>query len=384
MMLVVVVVTSATLYLAGKNLRAKQQETLETQFQNEVRSYLALQESRLSGINEKCKAFSHSVRIRAALEERDIDDLYRNALTELRDILGPSDDNARISSETIRASFVRFLDPAGGVLPPNGQPIPIVDQPGVDPALEAAGAALRSAGQQSSGFIALNSERQLSTLRQIVVTKILNWNGAELGAIVRGFPVQALQVGDEIRVISRRHFLQPRNLRHGMSPFDQGALTKRMNVSIELPIDQFWSNWKPDRNYFFTKRSTPPPDCIPPMVASPTRRCHAEIQALRWKIITFGTCILCADSLSAFFSLEDWPKPVDPIVAGSVENFARRQEADKISPPIRVEKALSELKATQRQMIQQERLRALGKWRAASHTILIIRSLLSSASAKFC
>ena len=171
MMLVVFAVTSATLYLAGKNLRAKQQETLETQFQNEVRSYLALQESRLSGINEKCKAFSHSVRIRAALEERDIDDLYRNALTELRNVLGPSDDNARISSETIRASFVRFLDPAGAVLPPDGQPIPIVDQPGVDPALEAAGAALRSAGQQSSGFIALNSERQLSALRQIVVTK---------------------------------------------------------------------------------------------------------------------------------------------------------------------------------------------------------------------
>ena len=55
MMLVVFAVTSATLYLAGKNVRAKQQETLETQFQNEVRSYLALQESRLSGINRSVK-----------------------------------------------------------------------------------------------------------------------------------------------------------------------------------------------------------------------------------------------------------------------------------------------------------------------------------------
>ena len=89
MMLVVIAVTSATLYLAGNNLRAKQQEKLEAQFQNEVRSYLALQETRLSGINEKCRLFSHSVRIRAALEERDIDDLYRNALTELRDVLAP-------------------------------------------------------------------------------------------------------------------------------------------------------------------------------------------------------------------------------------------------------------------------------------------------------
>src|SRR5437868_8486798 len=132
MMLVVLAVTSATLYLAGNNLRTKQQEKLEAQFQNEIRSYLALQETRLNGINEKCKAFSHSVRIRAALEERDIDDLYRNALTELRDVLAPDNDNARISQETIRASFVRFLDPTGAVLSPEGQPIRIVDQPGVD------------------------------------------------------------------------------------------------------------------------------------------------------------------------------------------------------------------------------------------------------------
>src|SRR6266550_2249388 len=128
MMLVVVAVTSATLYLAGNNLRAKQQETLEAQFQNEVRSYLALQETRLSGINEKCKIFSHSVRIRAALEERDIDDLYRNALTELRDVLAPPDDGPSTSTGTIRASFVRFLDPDGAVLSPGAQPLRIADQ----------------------------------------------------------------------------------------------------------------------------------------------------------------------------------------------------------------------------------------------------------------
>src|SRR5438128_11205747 len=109
MMLVVLAVTSATLYLAGNNLRTKQQEKLEAQFQNEVRSYLALQETRLSGINEKSRAFSHSVRIRAALEERDIDDLYRNALTELRDVLAPDSDRGEIPGVTIRASFVRFL-----------------------------------------------------------------------------------------------------------------------------------------------------------------------------------------------------------------------------------------------------------------------------------
>src|SRR5205085_5629655 len=140
--------------------------------------------------------FSHSVRIRAALEERDIDDLYRNALTELRDVLASDSGGQDISPGNTRASFVRFLDPNGAVLSPDAPPIQIVDQSGVDSALEAVGTALRGDDQQSSGLIAFNSERQLSALRQIVVTKIIDWDGAELGAIVLGFPVQDLQVGD--------------------------------------------------------------------------------------------------------------------------------------------------------------------------------------------
>jgi signal transduction histidine kinase len=367
MMLVVFVVTSATLYLAGRNLRAKQQETLETQFQNEVRSYLALQETRLSGINEKCKAFSHSVRIRAALEERDIDDLYRNALTELRDVLEPDNDNARVSNETVRASFVRFLDPAGAVLPPDGQPIRIVDQPGVDPALKGVGAALHSAGQQSSGFLALNSERQLSALRQIVVTKVVDWNGAELGAIVLGFPVQALQVGDEDPKSFRAGIFFNRGIYlTGMSPFNRTLLTKRINESIKrYQSNNFEVQLETGPQLLFYKALEPTTKLQPAYAVClfPLADAMHEIQALRWKVITFGACILCAGFAVSLLLVRGLAKPVDQIVAGSVENFARRQEAEENlrAANQELEKALSELKATQRQMIQQERLRALGQ-----------------------
>jgi signal transduction histidine kinase len=367
MMLVVFAVTSATLYLAGKNLRAKQQETLEAQFQNEVRSYLALQETRLSGINEKCRAFSHSVRIRAALEERDIDDLYRNALTELRDVLDPDNDNASASKETIRASFVRFLEPTGAVLPPDGQPIRVVDQPGIDPALEAAGAALRSTSQQSSGLIALKSERQLSALRQIVVTKIVDWNGAELGAIVLGFPVQALQVGDEDPKSFRAGIFFNRGIYvTGMSPFDRALLTKRMNESIaHYQSNNFEVELENGPQLLFYKALDPTTRFQPAYAVClfPLADAMHEVQALRWKVITFGACILCAGFAVSLFLVRGLAKPVDQIVAGSVENFARRQEAEENlrAANQELEKALSELKATQRQMIQQERLRALGQ-----------------------
>ena len=107
------------------------------------------------------------MRFRAALEERDIDDLYRNALTELRDVLGPSDDNAQISSETIRASFVRFLESSRCGPYPGWPAHPNRRSARGRSSIGIRGCGVRnSAGQQSSGFIALNSERQLSALRQ--------------------------------------------------------------------------------------------------------------------------------------------------------------------------------------------------------------------------
>ena len=56
-------------------------------------------------------------------------------------------------------------------------------------------------------------------------------------------------------------------------------------------------------------------------------------------------------------------KPVEQIVAGSVENLTRRKQAetDLLETNRELEKALSELKATQQQIIQQERLSAIGQ-----------------------
>src|SRR5438045_6042155 len=87
MMLVVLAVTTATVYLAEKNRRANQQQLLDAQFQNRVQSFLKIQAAQSAAITEKCLALSHSVRLRAALEEREVDDLYLKALTELVEML---------------------------------------------------------------------------------------------------------------------------------------------------------------------------------------------------------------------------------------------------------------------------------------------------------
>src|SRR5205807_4601844 len=87
-----------------------------------------------------------------------------------------------------------------------------------------------------------------------------------------------------------------------------------------------------------------------------------EEQILRWKIIAFGFVILACGFAASLFLSKNLSKPVDRIVAKSAENATRRKQAEKdlVEVNRELEKTLSELKATQQQVIQQERLSALG------------------------
>src|SRR2546430_13862863 len=129
MMLVVLAVTTATVYLAEKNRRANQQQVLDVQFQSRVQSFLKIQEAQSEIITEKCLVISHAVRLRAALEERDIDDLYQNALTELEGMLERSGSSSENAPDATRASFFRFLDADGLVLSSERHPAGLTDQP---------------------------------------------------------------------------------------------------------------------------------------------------------------------------------------------------------------------------------------------------------------
>src|SRR2546428_2279066 len=180
MMLVVLAVTGATLYLAENNLRANQQDVLNVQFENQVRSFLAVQEAQSRAITERCRALSRSVRLRAALEERDIDDLYRNALTELQGVFNGNEATDAHEPQSVRASFFRFIDPDGALLPPGGHPAGLIDQPSLHEALAPMGRALHDVDEQSVGFIAIARGSRPTALREVVLTKIRDWNGKDL------------------------------------------------------------------------------------------------------------------------------------------------------------------------------------------------------------
>ena len=368
MMLVVLAVTIATVYLAEENRRANHQRALDAQFQNQVQSFLKIQETQSEAITEKCRALAHAVRLRAALEERDVDDLYRNAVTELEGILehpGASPGNA---PDVVRASFFRFLDAEGAILPPENHPAGLTDQPSLHEALSTMGKVLREDDEQAVGYIALARGNQPTALRQIVLTKIRDRNGRNLGTLVVGFPIGHLQNPevDRAGAIKSGIWLNQRLYMENLGAVDRRLIAQRINAALSqqmasrFPVDLetgphllYYKALDPETHFASAYQV-----CLYPLAVS-----IREEEALRWKIIAFGLVVLSFGFAASLFVAKRLSKPVEQIVAGSVENLTRRKQAetDLRETNRELERALSELKATQQQVIQQERLSAIGQ-----------------------
>ena len=367
MMLIVLTITGATVYIAENNLRANQQRLLNGQFQNQLRSFLAVQDLRSSAVAEKCRDVSRSVRLRAALEEKDVDDLYRNALIELQGVFNPNEPAANDAQQSVRASFFRFVDVDGAVLPAGDHPAGNVDPRSLEQALAPVAFELRDIGEQNVAFIAIGRGNDPAALRQIVLTKVCGWNGNGLGALILGFPIKQARGADsrgaEIKSgiwLNRQFYIAD------LSAADRHLIAQRIQAGLTQAAGNFIVDLESGPHLLFYKalssQVAPAYDvCLYPLTAS-----LREARTLRWKIIAFGVVVLlCGFGVSLFFA-KKLSKPVDQIVATSAENVTRRKQAEKDLREVNreLEKALVELKATQQQVIQQERLSALGQMAA--------------------
>ena len=368
MMLIVLAITSITVYIAENNLRANQQRLLNAQFQNQLRSFLAVQNLRSSAVAEKCRAISRSVRLRAALEEKDVDDLYRNALAELQSIFDPTESGSDSFGQTIRASFFRFVDVDGDVLPARNRTAGDIDPALLKQALLPIARDSREVGEQSAAFIAVSRRNDLSALRQIVLTKIQGWDGNDLGALVLGFPIkQAGEATDRGAEIKSGVLLSHQFYIGGLSAADRHLVAQRVRVRSDQDlVGNFSIDLESGPHLLFYKalNSQVAPAynvCLYPLAAS-----IRDAGKLRWEIIALGGAVLLCGFGASLFLAKKLSKPVDLIVATSVENVTRRKKAERDLHEVNreLEKALVELKATQQQVIQQERLSALGQMAA--------------------
>jgi signal transduction histidine kinase len=367
LMLIVVTVTGSTLYLAERNVQARYQESLDVQFQAQMRLFSALQDARLGVIMGKCRTLSHSVRVRAALEERDIDDLYQNALTELQGIFGgvAQDKN---DSDTSRASFCRFLDADGAILPPAQLSAGLVDRESLDQILAPTGKMLRKIEEQTVGYIALARGNELSALREVVVTKVLDWDGKNLGALVLGFAVSNItDLGSERNhSISAGIWLREQLYIKDLNAPDRHMLAQQISAAVTSETSGHFAVELEDGPHLLFFKAIDPETQLAPayeVCLYPLASTFREQQELRWKILALGLGVLVVGFAASLFISKGLSEPVDKIVAGSVENLTRRRRAEhELREANReLEKALRELKATQQQIIQQERLRAIGQ-----------------------
>ena len=372
MMLVVAVVTSATVYIAGNNFRSNQQRVLDRQFQDQVRAFEALQEARSNAITEKCRALSQSVRLRAALEEHDTEDLYQNALTELQSILGRSANNAITDRKNeIRADFFRFFDSNGALLDPGPD---LVDAAGDIPfkeALAPVAVAVRNLANQGVGFIAVGTGDRPSALRHVVITKIGDWNGKALGALIIGFPIENMRGPKDAtgREIESGLWMSGQLYTNHLSAPDRRVVAQQVGLATRKVLaGNFVIDLQGGPDLLFYKPlhtssglQTAYEICLYPIAES----LH-EARLLTWKIIVLGFVVLCLGFVASHFLANKLSKPVDELAATSAEHFSRRQkaEADLVETNRELEKALSDLKAAQQQVIQQERLSALGQMAA--------------------
>ena len=368
MMLVVLSVTTATVYLAEKNRRSNQQQLLDVQFQNRVQSFLKIQAAQSEAITEKCLTLSHSVRLQAALEERDVDDLYQNALTELGGMLERPGASSESTPDVMRVSFFRFFDADGLILPPENHPAGLTDQPALQEALAHLAKGLRGDDQQAVGFIPLARGNRPAALRKIVLTKIPGPNGKTLGELVVGFPLTHLEdtEADRAGAIQSGIWLNQRLYIEGLSSSDRQLVSERIRAaSSQKTANHFPVDLESGPHLLYYTALDPETQfapafqvCLYPLSAS-----IREEQALRWKIIAFGLVVLSFGFAASLFVARGLSKPVEQIVAGSEENRTRRKQAeDDLRESNReLEKALRELKATQQQIIQQERLSAIGQ-----------------------
>lgn len=191
MMVVVAGVTAATLVLVQSRFATAYQSLLEKQFRREVELFSKSQEIRLKNTRKKCDQLAGSVRILAALEEGDTDDVYSVALNELQVRELEQTQDMSDSGDLFR--FLRFISADGSVLR-TWNPQAGMTAPEESRSLEEQLTRLiKTAGprrDQQVAYIAPIDEAGRTQLEEVVVTRMIDREAnREIGAMVLGFPV---------------------------------------------------------------------------------------------------------------------------------------------------------------------------------------------------
>ena len=331
LMLVVSGLTAAGLYLAQRNAAADTERDLQRDFQAELAELHSVEELRHAALAERCRILAQNPRIHAALEDNALDLLYPSAKDELRDVMANDPGSTPAAKPGgLHASFYRFLDGNGAVLPaPNpGDVGPLRPE-------EEALLALRPLPEkQQVGYIRRKPETGSETIDEVIALPIHSTETHEvISALVVGFepvPLAGNRPGEELKSgiwvsgwlhmpalpDSARSSIS-RDLARALAVPESEARSSRVHID-GAPHLLFYKRLNPGSAF---------PAAYEICIYS-LQKALARQRLLRWQIVGAGAALLVAGFIASHYISKRLSKPVEQLAFDSEENRARRKRVE--------------------------------------------------------
>jgi signal transduction histidine kinase len=331
MMVVVSGLTAAGLYLAQRNNAAEAEHDLQRDFQAELVALHSVEELRHAALAERCRILAQNPRIHAALEDNALDLLYPSAKDELRDVMEDDPGSAGTAqASALHASFYRFLDGNGAVLPaPNPG-----DVGPLRPEEEGQLALKPLPDKQQIGYLRRKAGTGSETIDEVLALPIRSSETNEvIAALVIGFdpvPVAGNRPGDEMKSgIWLNGWLHmpalPESARASIDP----ELTRAL-AAPESEARSSRVQFEGAPHLLFYKRLNPG-SAFPPAYEVCIYSLHKVLlrqRQLRWQILGAGAALLIAGFVASHFISKRLSAPVEKLAVDSEENKARRKRVE--------------------------------------------------------
>ena len=331
MMVVVSGITALGLYFAQRNAAAAVERDLERDFRSELASLHNTQEVRNSALAQRCRSLVQKPRLHAALEDNALDLLYPSAKDELRDLMqSPMDANAEPPNPALHASFYRFLDSKGAVIPP-----PNTEDVGrLWPEEEAQLRLPRLLETKQTGYLLRRGASANDIIDEIIALPITSTEtGDVIAALVLGF--KPVEVAGRRSGTGMKSGIWVNGALHlpTLPKHSQFVLTREMTRAVAQPEgdeNSLTVNLEGTPHLLFFKRLNPE-SLFPPayeVCVYPLREMLSRQQRLRWQIIGAGVLLLFAAFVASHIFSARLSKPVEQLAVDSEVNRAQRRRAE--------------------------------------------------------
>jgi signal transduction histidine kinase len=330
MMLVVAGLTATGLYFAQRNATNTLQQDLLRDFQADLAALHKVEELRHSALAERCRALVAKPRIHAALEDNALDLLYPSARDELRDIM---QDRANPQPDEIsgvpHASFYRFLDRTGAVLPP---PNPV--EVGALRADEEAQLALKQLPQTAQvGYLRHQASTAAQAIDEIIALPITSTETGEvIAALVIGFkPLEVAPKGgveDMVSGIWLNGWLHLPGLPESVRAAVDQEMTRFLAANEAERSSRMYING--DLHLLFFKKLNPGSayPAVYEVAVHPLKIALTRQYRLRWQILGAGAVLLLIGFIASHLIAKRLSAPVAKLAVDSEENRVRRKRVE--------------------------------------------------------